>query len=192
MTNDSQDQFKDRYDHRVGHMSVLEEAIAMPSWMPEAARQLTFSEYGLPTTSQETGEFVELYTAMGTVPLHRDFDLTEGNNAILTMGLVILNESDACLTDGTDRIPLPAGSVFRINPGMLHGTCLPDGSQTETGHFAFLTVDVDMEHDVEDAPEEFAIWALDQVQDKFVSLGLHFGVECTKSQQQVGAPGGGL
>lgn len=154
-----------------GELAVLNAAAAIPDDIADACSKVFFGQAGN-VISQETGELVELYSTVGTVPMHRDnyFESEEDNFACL--GFVLVNECDACITDGTAILPIPAGSVFRHNPSRLHGTCRPDGSHTTEGNFVFLTWDFDTEVDLEDHPRDFAAWALDQAREKLTELGL--------------------
>lgn len=150
---------------------MLHVAVNVPDDIVQACSKVFFGRAG-DVVSQETGEVVEMFSAVGTVPMHRDTYFDSDENDFATMGLVLVNECDACLTDGEAILPLPVGSVFRHNPSRMHGTCLADGSHTPDGAFVFLTCDFDNQVDPEDDPRDFAGWAIDQVREKLQELGL--------------------
>src|SRR5690606_33042770 len=112
------------------------------------------------------------YSLRGTAPLHIDAYFDQGAEGFCALGLILLNEPGACLTDGKNILPLPVGTVFRHDPCSLHGTCLPDGGACSDGRFVFISLDYDLSHDPEDAPADFATWALADAMEKLAGAGL--------------------
>lgn len=158
------------YDIVSGPLAVLRKAAVVPEDVAEACSRVFFGKAG-DVMPQQTGEQVEIYSAIGTVPLHVDNDYESDDERFGCMGLVLVNECEACLTDGEAILPLPAGSVFRHVPGRKHGTCRPDGSQTAVGNFVFITYDFDTKYDEVDHPAQFADWALEEARRKLQELG---------------------
>jgi len=154
-----------------GPIGVLTCAAVVPEAVSDAAGKLFFGKSG-DVVSQEFGFNVDLYSLVGTTPLHIDSYFGKGAEGFCAMGLVLLNEPGACLTDGESILPLPVGTVFRHDPCSLHGTCLPDGSACSEGRFVFLAVDYDLYRETEDDPAEFARWALADAAEKLVGAGL--------------------
>lgn len=159
------------YTTTAGPLGVLTDAVDVPEAVSAAAANLFFGHPG-GVVSQETGFNVEMYSVIGTAPLHVDAYFDEGADGFCALGLILLNESGACLTDGRDRLPLPVGTVFRHDPCSVHGTCLPDGGTTDEGRFVFLSVDYELSQDPEDNPGEFAAWALEDAMEKLTNAGL--------------------
>jgi hypothetical protein len=159
------------YTKVCGPLGVLIDAVAVPNTVSAAAGQLFF---GLPgeVISQELGFKTEIYSLVGTVPLHVDAYFDRGAEGFAAMGLVLLNESGVCLTDGKSVLPLPVGTVFRHDPCSLHGTCLPAGGTTQEGRLVFLSVDFDLSSDPEDHPAEFAQRAISDAMEKLREQGL--------------------
>jgi hypothetical protein len=161
------------YTETAGPLGVLNDAVSIPPELSEAACGLFFGHAG-DVVSQEMGFNCEIYSAVGTVPLHFDEYFDPGAEGFCAMALVLVNDGDFCLTDGANILPIPAGSVFRHDPCGLHGTCRPDGSTKPDGRLVFLSVDFDLSRDPEDDPTHFAQWALEDAMEK---LRVHTAVD---------------
>lgn len=161
---------ENEYTVTAGPLGVLVDAIDVPDEISEASRNLFYAAGNV--YSQEMGFNVDLYTVIGTTGLHIDAYFGEGLEGFSAMGLVLVNDVGACLTDGASVLPLPVGAVFRHDPCSRHGTCLPDGTQHDSGKFAFLSVDFDLSRDPEDDPRTFAAWALNDAAEKLAEAGL--------------------
>lgn len=164
------------YDMVCGPLGVLNNAVAVPAEVSDAAAGLFFGKAG-EVISQEIGFGTDIYSLVGTVPLHVDAYFDPGADGFCAMGLVLLNEAGVCLTDGDNVLPLPVGAVFRHDPCSLHGTCLPDRSDAHQGRLVFLSVELNLASDPEDHPSEFGQWALGDAVEKLRELGLLTNVE---------------
>lgn len=156
------------YTSAAGDLAVLVGAIAIPDHVAAAAAKIYFGKTGQ-VLSQEVGMEAEIYSAIGTVGMHCDNGYEEETSNATSLGLVILNESGCCLTDGEHILPLPVGSVFRHHPDRMHGTCLPDGSRSEAGKLVFLSYTYHT-FGSEDRPQDFAAWALPDAEAKLEAL----------------------
>lgn len=159
------------YDKVCGPLGVLNGAVSIPAEVSEAVGRLLFGSTG-EVVSQEIGIGTDLYSLVGTIPLHLDAYFEQGEEGFCAMGLVLLNEADTCLTDGENILPLPVGTVFRHDPCSFHGTCLADGTATDQGRLVFISVDFELNQDPEDTPAAFAEWALEDTIEKLTELGL--------------------
>jgi hypothetical protein len=156
------------YTDAAGELAVLVDAVAIPVHVSENAAKIYFGNAGR-VISQEIGIDAEIYSAVGTIGMHRDSGFENGLADASSLGLVLLNENGCCLTDGDHILPLAAGTVFRHHPGEMHGTCLPDGSRSDTGRFVFISYSYNF-HGDEDRPQDFAAWALPDAENKLASL----------------------
>jgi hypothetical protein len=159
------------YDRICGPLGVLNGAVAVPAEVSDAAAALFFGRAG-EVISQEIGVGTDIYSLVGTVPLHVDAYFDHGAEGFCAMGLVLFNEAGVCLTDGDSVLPLPVGTVFRHDPCSLHGTCLPDGRTAQEGRLVFISLDFDLKSDPEDQPSDFGQWALGDAFEKLHGLGL--------------------
>lgn len=164
------------YSKVCGPLGVLTDAVTVPADVSDAAGRLFFGRAG-EVVSQEIGFGTDIYSLVGTVPLHVDAYFDHGAEGFCAMGLVLLNEAGVCLTDGENILPLPVGTVFRHDPCTLHGTCLPDRGTGEEGKLVFISFDFDLKSDPEDQPAEFGQWALGDAIEKLRELGLLPGEE---------------
>ncbi len=159
------------YSEVCGPLGVLTDAVTVPADVSDAAGRLFFGRPG-EVIAQEIGFGTDIYSLVGTVPLHVDAYFDHGAEGFCAMGLVLLNEAGVCLTDGENILPLPVGTVFRHDPCSLHGTCLPDRSTTEEGRLVFISFDFDLKSVHEDQPSEFGQWAIRDAVEKLRELSL--------------------
>jgi hypothetical protein len=150
--------FASDYTHVKAPLAVRENAVVLPDGIVRRAERLAFDKPGV-LYSQEAGvASVALWTLRGTVALHVDDVFARGETGVC-LGLVVINEPGAMLRGHGSRLPLPPGSVYRLDPSRKHGTCLPNGRRGTTGRFVFVACD--MLDDDEQSPVEFAGWILD-------------------------------
>jgi hypothetical protein len=159
------------YSKVFGPLGVLTDAVSVPEVVSDATRQLFFGSAG-EVVSQEIGFGTDIYSLVGTVPLHVDAYFDHGAEGFCAMGLVLLNEAGVCLTDGDNVLPLSVGTVFRHDPCSLHGTCLPDGRTSKEGRLVFISFDFDLASDPEDHPSAFGEWAIADAVEKLRELNL--------------------
>ena len=145
------------YDVALDHAAVLTSIVEIPQGIVDAAGRLEYDGPNKIVPQGVFGEEVNLYTLTGTIAPHTD-DIMSNTESWITLGFVIINEPEAQLWTENGLLPLPPGSIYRINPNRMHGTCLADGTQTSVGRFVFLTCD--MPADEEIPPRNFASWAL--------------------------------
>ncbi len=153
------------YGQGRGTTGILASATEIPAEMREACGAIVAGRHGTLAMHGVDMGAVNLYAAEGTVAPHVD-DVFWQPDSPVTMGLVLLNEGAHCLRTEDGIFPLEEGTVYRIDPTRLHGTCLADGTASPTGRLAFVTCDYDGAVDPEQTPAEFLDWIMDSVRER--------------------------
>lgn len=110
------------------------------------------------------GSHLDFYMVSGPVKPHVDRYQKPGYK---TWGFIVINDSHQMLTGNGMQLPMPVGSVYRLDGHEIHGTEIPMGADPD-GLLTFIAWDLPNNNSM--SVNQFAWEALDSVTSQILNV----------------------